>query len=73
MTKSRFSDAQKATLLTQAEADALVQKLCRKHGITSAELYTRLKKFHEMGACIASPAQQVNAYNREPKKGAARS
>jgi transposase-like protein len=55
MKKSRFSDTPKA-ILTPAEADALVQKLCRKHGITSAELYSRIKKFHEMNAGDALPA-----------------
>ncbi len=42
--KKRFSDEQIISILHEAEAGVSARELCRKHAISDATFYTRLKK-----------------------------
>ena len=42
--KKRFSDEQIISILREAEAGVPARELCRKHAISDATFYTRLKK-----------------------------
>lgn len=45
MKRSKFSDAQKAFILKQADEGASVGELCRKAGISEATFYNWRKKY----------------------------
>jgi putative transposase len=48
MKASRFSDAQKAFILKQAEEDVPIGDVCRKAGISQATFYSWRKKYAGM-------------------------
>jgi putative transposase len=48
MKKSKYSDAQIMSILTQAENGAPVADLCREHGMSSASFYKWRAKYGGM-------------------------
>ncbi len=49
MKRSRFTEEQIVTAITQVEAGVPVQELCRKYGISTKTFYTWRKKFAAHG------------------------
>ena len=60
MKKSRYSEAQIVSSLSEAENGVPVPKLCRTHGMTSAAFYKWRSKFGGMEASMISQMKQLH-------------
>ena len=58
MKKSKFTDAQIAFVLRQAEGGMPVTELCREHGISSATFYKWRAKYGGMDASMMSQSER---------------
>ena len=68
MRKSRFTDSQILSILTQSEAGTPVPDLCREHGISSATFYKWRSKYGGMDASMMSRLKELEEENRRLKK-----
>lgn len=68
MKKSRFTEAQIAHILAQAEAGVPVQELVRKYGMSQASFYAWRKKYSGLTASELRRVKQVDEENRRLKK-----
>lgn len=60
MKKSRFTDAQIAHILAQADAGVPVQELVRKYGMSQASFYAWRKKYSGLTASELRHVKQVD-------------
>jgi len=65
MKRKRFSDEQIIAILREHEAGVATADLCRKHGMSSASLYTWKAKY---GGMDVSDAQKLRALEAENAK-----
>ena len=65
MKRKRFSDEQIIAILREHEAGVSTADLCRKHGMSSASLYTWKAKY---GGMDVSDAQKLRALEAENAK-----
>jgi len=68
MKKSKYSDAQIMSILTQAENGAPVADLCREHGMNSASFYKWRAKYGGMDASLISRMKALAEENKRLKK-----
>lgn len=68
MKKSKYSDAQIMSILTQAEKGAPVADLCREHGMSSASFYKWRAKYGGMDASLISRMKALDEENKRLKK-----
>ena len=68
MKASRFSEAQKAFVLRQAEEGVPVGEVCRKAGISQATFYAWRKKYGGMGVADVRRLRQLEAENKRLKQ-----
>jgi putative transposase len=68
MKKSKFTEAQIAFALKQAETGTPVEELCRKLGITSATFYNWRKKYGGLGITELRRLKQLEEENSKLKK-----
>ena len=66
MKRSKFTEAQIAFILRQAEEGTVVGEVCRKAGISEATFYNWRKKYHglapsEMSGCTSSRRRTANS------------
>jgi putative transposase len=63
MKKSKFTEAQIAFALQQAETGVSVEEVCRKMGIHQATYYNWMKKFGGLGVTELRRLQQLEDEN----------
>ena len=68
MKKSKFSDAQIAFILRQAEEGTPIADVCRKAGISDATFYNWRKKFGGMDPSEVKRLRQLEEENNRLKK-----
>lgn len=68
MKRSRFTDQQIVGVLKQAESGVPVKKLCRKHGISDANLCNWKARYGGMGASDLERLKELEAENAKLKK-----
>ena len=68
MKKSKFTEAQIAFALKQAETGTPVEELCRKLGVTSATFYNWRKKYGGLGITELRRLKQLEEENSKLKK-----
>ncbi len=68
MKHKRFSEEKIIGVLKEHEAGAKVDEICRRHGISSATLYTWRKKFSGMEASDAKRLRALEAENAKLKR-----
>lgn len=68
MKKSRFSDAQIAHALRQAEAGTSVADIIRKLGISEATFYSWKKRFGSLGTAEIRELRQLREENARLKR-----
>ena len=68
MKKSKFTDAQIAFILRQAEEGASVSEVCRKAGIAEATFYNWRKKYGGLGVSELRRLKQLEEENRRLKQ-----
>jgi len=65
--KKRFTEAQIAFALRQAESGTAVEEITRKLGIAEATFYRWKKKYHGMGIAELRRLRQLEEENRKLK------
>ena len=68
MKKSRFTEAQIAFILRQAEEGAAVAEVCRKAGISEATFYNWKKQYAGMGITELAELRQLREENTKLKR-----
>jgi len=68
MKRSKFSDAQIAFILRQAEEGTAVAEVCRKAGISDATFYNWRKKYGSMMPSEVKRLKQLEDENNRLKK-----
>ena len=68
MKKSRFTETQIVSILKEADAGMKVEKLCRKHGISSASYYNWKKKYGGMDASEIKRMKELEEENAKLKR-----
>lgn len=68
MKKSKFTEAQIAFALKQAEMGTPVEDVCRKMGISQATFYAWRKKFGGLGVSELRRLRQLEEENRKLKQ-----
>jgi len=68
MKKSRFTETQIVSILSEADAGMKVQELCRKHGISPATYYAWKSKYGGLGASELKRIKELEAENAELKR-----
>ena len=68
MKRSKFSEAQIAFVLKQAEDGTSVGEVCRKTGISEATFYAWRKKFVGLGVSELRRLRQLEEENRKLKQ-----
>ena len=68
MKKSRFTETQIVSILSEADAGMKVQDVCRKHGISPATYYQWKSKYGGMGASELKRIKELEAENAELKR-----
>lgn len=68
MKKSKFTEAQIAFALRQAEQGVKVDEICRKMGISQGTFYNWKKKFGGLGVSELRRLRQLEEENRQLKK-----
>ncbi|KFA16019.1 transposase [Xanthomonas vasicola pv. musacearum NCPPB 4392] len=68
MKKSKFTEAQIAFALKQAETGTTVEEICRKMGISQATFYAWREKFGGLGIAELRRLRQLEEENRKLKQ-----
>ena len=68
MKKSKYTEAQIAFTLRQAESGTKVEEICRKLGIAEATFYNWKKKYGGLGVSELRRLKQLEAENARLKK-----
>ncbi len=68
MKRSKFTDAQKAFILQQAEEGTPVSEICRKAGISDATFYTWRKKYAGLMPSEMKRLKQLEEENNKLKR-----
>src|SRR5690606_14521751 len=68
MKKSKFTEAQIAFAIKQAETGTRVEEVCRKMGISEATLYNWKKKYGGLGVAELRRLRQLEEENAQLKK-----
>lgn len=68
MKKSKFTEAQIAFALKQAETGTSVDEVCRKMGVHQATFYNWKKKFGGLGVAELRKVRQLEEENRKLKQ-----
>ena len=68
MKKSRFTEAQIAFALRQAESGTAIEEITRKLGVSEATFYRWKKKFAGMGVAELRRLKQLEEENRKLKR-----
>lgn len=68
MKKSKYTEAQIAFAIKQAESGTPVEEVCRKLGITSATFYNWKKKFGGLGVGELRRLRQLEEENNKLKQ-----
>ena len=68
MKKSRFTETQIVSILSEADAGMKVQDVCRKHGISPATYYAWKSKYGGLGASELKRIKELEAENAELKR-----
>ena len=68
MKKSRFTETQIVSILTEADAGRTVKDLCREHGISPATYYKWKSKYGGLEASDPSRLKDLEAENTELKR-----
>lgn len=68
MRKSKFSEAQIAHALAQAEAGIAITELCRKYGVSEATFYAWRKKYGGLTASELRRLKQLEEENGKLKR-----
>ena len=68
MKKSRFTETQIVSILSEADGGMKVQEVCRKHGISPATYYAWKSKYGGLGASELKRIKELEAENAELKR-----
>lgn len=68
MKKSRFSETQIVSILSEADAGITVQEVCRKHGISPATYYKWKSKYGGLEASDLKRLKELEGENAKLKK-----
>ncbi len=68
MKKSRFTETQIVSILTEADAGRAVKDLCREHGISPATYYNWKSKYGGLDASELSRLKDLESENAELKR-----
>lgn len=68
MRKSKFTEEQIASVVTQAQAGVPIEELCRKYGITAATFYRWRAKFAGLTPSELRRMQELEEENRRLKR-----
>jgi len=68
MKKSRFTETQIVSILSEADAGMKVQELCRKHGISPATYYSWKSKYGGLSASELKRIKELEAENAKLKR-----
>jgi len=68
MKKSRFTETQIVSILSEADGGMKVQEVCRKHGISPATYYAWKSKYGGLGASELKRIKELEAENTELKR-----
>lgn len=68
MKKSRFTEAEIAQVLAQAEGGVAVKELCRKYGVSQATLYAWRRKYGGLAPSELKRLRQLEEENRNLKR-----
>ena len=68
MKKSRFTETQIVSILSEADARMKVQELCRKHGISPATYYQWKSKYGGLSASELKRIKELEAENAKLKR-----
>ena len=68
MKKSRFTETQIVSILSEADAGMKVNELCRKHGISPATYYSWKSKYGGLSASELKRIKELEAENAKLKR-----
>ena len=68
MKQSRFTDAQKISIIRETASGSTVKEVCAKHNISDATLYTWKKKYGGMGVPEARRLKALEEENGRLKR-----
>jgi len=68
MKKSRFTETQIVSILSEADAGMKVQELCRKHGISPATYYSWKSKYGGLSASELKRIKELESENAKLKR-----
>ena len=68
MKKSRFTETQIVSILSEADAGMKVQDVCRKHGISPATYYSWKSKYGGLDASELKRIKELETENAELKR-----
>ena len=68
MKKSRFTETQIVSILSEADAGLKVQEVCRKHGISPATYYKWKSKYGGLSASELKRIKDLEAENARLKR-----
>ena len=68
MKKSKFTETQIVSILSEADAGMKVQEVCRKHGISPATYYTWKSKYGGLSASELKRIKELEAENAKLKR-----
>ena len=68
MKKSRFTETQIVSILSEADAGMKVQDVCRKHGISPATYYSWKSKYGGLSASELKRIKELEAENAKLKR-----
>jgi putative transposase len=68
MKRSRFTETQIISILSEADAGLPIKELCRKHGISDATYYNWKSKYGGMSASELKRLRETEAENAKLKR-----
>ena len=68
MKKSRFTETQIVSILSEADAGLAVQEVCRKHGVSPATYYNWKSKYGGLSASELKRIKELEAENAKLKR-----